>query len=125
MSRGTVAGKRKIDRCLAERIGKYPCQIQKSYTLYVEREKLREQEPLARRAAELINKRANRYEVRFEASQHIDLQDLLSMAAWDIAYDLLKLEITNDAELLAEEIQRIDAGLEGYLQQTGNLPEDD
>ena len=33
--------------------------------------------------------------------------------------------ITNDAELLAEEIQRIDAGLEGYLQQTGNLPEDD
>ena len=94
----------------------------RSYTLYVEREKLREQEPLARRAAELINKRANRYEVRFEASQHIDLQDLLSMAAWDIAYDLL---ITNDAELLAEEIQRIDAGLEGYLQQTGNLPEDD
>ena len=81
----------------------------RSYTLYVEREKLREQEPLARRAAELINKRANRYEV----------------AAWDIAYDLLKLEITNDAELLAEEIQRIDAGLEGYLQQTGNLPEDD
>ena len=80
----------------------------RSYTLYVEREKLREQEPLARRAA-----------------QHIDLQDLLSMAAWDIAYDLLKLEITNDAELLAEEIQRIDAGLEGYLQQTGNLPEDD
>ena len=97
----------------------------RSYTLYVEREKLREQEPLARRAAELINKRANRNEVRFEASQHIDLQDLLSMAAWDIAYDLLKLGITNDAELLAEEIQRIDAGLEGYLQQTGNLPEDD
>ena len=97
----------------------------RSYTLYVEREKLREQEPLARRAAELINKRANRYEVRFEASQHNDLQDLLSMAAWDIAYDLLKLGITNDAELLAEEIQRIDAGLEGYLQQTGNLPEDD
>ena len=85
----------------------------RSYTLYVEREKLREQEPLARRAAELINKRANRYEVRFEASQHIDLQDLLSLG------------ITNDAELLAEEIQRIDAGLEGYLQQTGNLPEDD
>ena len=78
------------------------------------------------RAAELINKRVNRYEVRFEASQHIDLQDLLSMAAWDIAYDLLKLGITNDAELLAEEIQRIDAGLEGYLQQPENrLPEDD
>ncbi len=97
----------------------------RSYTLYVEREKLREQEPLARRAAELINKRANQYEVRFEASQYLDLQDLLSMAAWDIAYDLLKLGMTNDAELLAEDIQRIDAGLESYLQQTGNLPGDD
>ncbi len=97
----------------------------RSYALYVEREKLREQEPLARRASGLINKRVNQYEVRFEDAEHLDLQDLLSMAAWDIAYDLLKLKMTNDAELLAEDIQRIDARLEGYLQQTGNIPEDD
>ena len=37
----------------------------RSYTLYVERDKLVEQEPLARRAAELINRRAGQYEVHF------------------------------------------------------------
>ncbi len=96
----------------------------RSYTLYVEREKLAEQEPLARRAAELINKRAGQYEVHFESCEHLDLQDLLSMAAWDIAYDYLRLKRSNDAGLLAEELRRIDTELESYLQQLGAPPDD-
>lgn len=96
----------------------------RSYTLYVERDKLVEQEPLARKAAELINRRAGQYEVHFESCERLDLQDLLSMAAWDIAYDYLRLKASNDAGLMAEEIRRIDAELERYLQQTGTSPDD-
>ena len=97
----------------------------RSYTLYVERDKLAEQEPLARRAAELVGKRAGQYETRFGESSKLDVQDLVSMAAWDIAYDFLKLQSTHDADLMARELERIDTELESYMQHAGTSPEDD
>ena len=87
--------------------------------------KLAEQEPLARRAAELVGKRAGQYETRFGESSKLDVQDLVSMAAWDIAYDFLKLQSTHDADLMARELERIDTELESYMQHAGTSPEDD
>ena len=97
----------------------------RSFTLYVERDKLAEQEPLARRAAELVGKRAGQYETRFGESSKLDVQDLVSMAAWDIAYDFLKLQSTHDADLMARELERIDTELESYMQHAGTSLEDD
>ena len=93
--------------------------------LMAERDKLAEQEPLARRAAELVGKRAGQYETRFGESSKLDVQDLVSMAAWDIAYDFLKLQSTHDADLMARELERIDTELESYMQHAGTSPEDD
>ncbi|MCD8288255.1 MAG: cell division protein ZapA [Porphyromonadaceae bacterium] len=92
----------------------------RSYSLNIEREKLQDQEPFARSAAGWVNARIDQYAKRFGHIESNDLQDNLSKAAWEIAYDYLKLRSTNDAGLLAEELEKLDATLERYLRQTEN-----
>lgn len=92
------------------------------YDLLAEREKLETQEPLSRRAAEVLNVRYGKYQQIMAGSKRSEIQDFLAMAAWDITYDYLSLQTSKDADVLTDEIHRVDTALESYLR---SLDEED
>ncbi|MBQ8423971.1 MAG: cell division protein ZapA [Coprobacter sp.] len=90
----------------------------RSYSFYIERDKLEEQEPFARGAADVVNERFEKYQKLMSCSKQTDMQDIISVVAWEIAYDYLALSASKDADILAEKLRRINSELERHLQDT-------
>ncbi len=92
----------------------------RSYPFEIEYNKLETQEPLARGAAEEIKERYEKYLKLMEKSPKSDIQDMIALAAWDIAYDYLALKGRRDADTLIKKIAHINNRLEKCLQETSD-----
>ncbi|MDD4227618.1 MAG: cell division protein ZapA [Mariniphaga sp.] len=82
----------------------------RSYPLYIERKN----EERHRIAAGIVNDMVNKFK---ELYQHTDIQDLLAMAAFQIALNFTELTQNKEKSLLLDEIKNIKDDISDFLKE--------
>ena len=75
----------------------------------------RQEEELARAAADQINTKILQYRQHFAAE--VDTKDLLAMVAFQLSMQNLELEGKNDTSPFTDKIQELTTALESYLKK--------